>query len=319
MYVFDLIDNKNSNAFVFDFQNNPSGTFQIYVYQNVNLNKGSASIINGGSASRIYTEVHGKGNGGYAFNLANGSSGGQHTKWLGTVWAPYAAINVGSGTGNSDVNGALWSATQVNIQSGATINYAPYQNCATPNANAGPDKELTCATTPLLLNGSSSTAGATFSWLASNGGNISLGANTATPTVTTAGTYTLTVTTASGGCTATDIALVTLNRTAPNANAGPDKVLTCTVSSIALSGSSTTLNATYIWVATLGGNIVSGGNTSTPLVDAAGTYTVTVTNSLNGCKATDVALVTLNNTKPNASAGPDVILSTLHMHTMFMV
>jgi len=59
------------------------------------------------------------------------------------------------------------------------------------------------------------------------------GANTATPTVNAAGTYTLTVTNPDGGCTATDFAVVTLNVTPPNVNAGADKILTCTTTSIA--------------------------------------------------------------------------------------
>ena len=104
-------------------------------------------------------------------------------------------------------------------------------------ANAGADKVLTCATTEIALSGSSTTPGATFAWVASGGGHIVSGANTATPTVDAAGTYTLTVTNPDGGCTATDVALVTLNNTPPNVNAGADKILTCTTTSIALEGS----------------------------------------------------------------------------------
>jgi len=144
-----------------------------------------------------------------------------------------------------------------------------------------------------MLSGSSTTAGATFSWVASNGGNITAGALTATPTVNAAGTYTLTVTNPANGCTATDIALVTLNNTPPNANAGADKEIPCGSSTVMLSGSSTTAGATFSWVASNGGNIVSNANTATPTVNAAGTYTLTVTNPANGCTATDIALVTI--------------------------
>ncbi|MBP6181554.1 MAG: hypothetical protein KA461_06290, partial [Flavobacterium sp.] len=128
----------------------------------------------------------------------------------------------------------------------------------TPNANAGADKELTCTTTSIALSGSSTTAGALFSWAASNGGHIVSGANTATPIVDAAGTYTLTVTSVSNPlCSGTDVVLVTLNNTPPNADAGADKVLTCTTTSIALSGSSSTAGATFAWVASNGGHIVS--------------------------------------------------------------
>ena len=56
----------------------------------------------------------------FSFVIANGSS------WLGTVWAPYAAINVGSSYGSSNLTGAFWSATQVKIQNNVTITFAPF-------------------------------------------------------------------------------------------------------------------------------------------------------------------------------------------------
>jgi len=86
-------------------------------------------------------------------------------------------------------------------------------------------------------------------------------------------------------------------------------VLGCTLTSLSLSGSSTTEGATFAWVASNGGNIVSGANTATPTVDKAGTYTLTVTDPVNGCTASDFALVTLNNTPPNVNAGADKVLT----------
>ncbi|HKB45653.1 MAG TPA: hypothetical protein VKC90_14745, partial [Chitinophagaceae bacterium] len=108
VYVFNSIKNSGtSNDFAFDFKNQP-GTIKIYVHGDVDLGKVKASIINDGGtgASRIYFETHGKGTASnpVAFNIANGSSGSS-SKWLGSVWAPYAAINVGSGTGSTDFTG----------------------------------------------------------------------------------------------------------------------------------------------------------------------------------------------------------------------
>ncbi len=133
IYVIHKIENRYNNSFVFDFQNDPTGRIILYIHDNAILSKLSVSTINGGSASRIYTEIHGMGEGTSksSFNIANGSTTSK-SKWLGTVWAPYAAINVGSGTGSTDVTGALWSGTQVNIQSGVTIKYAPLDEPCTP-------------------------------------------------------------------------------------------------------------------------------------------------------------------------------------------
>ncbi len=210
VYVFNAIKNSGTtNNFVFDFKNDNTGSIKIYVYGDVDLNKVKASIINGGSASKIYLETHGNGatsaNGSTAWNIANGSSG-NGSKWLGSVWAPYAAINVGSGTGATDITGALWSATQVNIQSGVLVYFAPFIFSTPPNVNAGPDKPLDFIN-QTTLNGTSSTNGAAFSWQALNGGVITSNVNAASITVSAAGTYVLTVT--ANNSAATDTATVT--------------------------------------------------------------------------------------------------------------
>lgn len=178
-----------------------------------------------------------------------------------------------------------------------TINNTP------PNANAGPDMGLTCAVTSVVLSGSSSTGGATFSWA---GPGIVSGGTTASPTVNATGGYTVTVTNPANGCTSTDVVNVTGSSVVPNANAGIDMTLTCTVTSLNLGGSSSTGGATFSWA---GPGITAGGTTATPTVNAAGNYTVTVTNPANGCTATDVAIVNINNTPPNSNAGPDGVLT----------
>jgi hypothetical protein len=112
VYVFNTIKGTgNSNTFVFNFQNSASGVFYIYVHGDAILGKAKATMTNGGSASRIYFETHGTGktfsNGTSAFSIANGSSGNNASKWLGTVYAPLAAINIGSGTGSTNTTGAM--------------------------------------------------------------------------------------------------------------------------------------------------------------------------------------------------------------------
>ena len=214
-YIFKSIKNSGStNNFVFDFKGSSTGNFIIYIHGDANLCKVSASMTNGGSATRIFTEVHGNGTGDdddptASFRIANGSSSNSATKWLGTVWAPYAAINIGSGTGNCSITGALWSGTQVNIQSGVSIIYAPFLLCSTPNAKAGNDKSITCDIPTVTLDGSSTTAGAQYSWTSVGGTGVFVsGANTATPVVSAAGKYVLQVS-VNGGCSATDTVVVT--------------------------------------------------------------------------------------------------------------
>ncbi|MBC7912518.1 MAG: hypothetical protein H7Y07_00205, partial [Pyrinomonadaceae bacterium] len=213
-YIFNSIKNYGTNCFIFDFKNNPGGVIKIFIYGDADNAKIKASIINGGDAQRIYTEVHGTGStnpDGYAFNIANGPSTTNISRWSGTVWAPYGSINIGSGAGATTVRGALWSGKKVNIQCGVTIKYAPFRFCSSPNADAGPDKELNCQVTSVLLDGSSSNSYASFKWKAIDGGIITSGAKTAHPTVTAGGTYILTVTDPSGSCSSFDTVRVNFN------------------------------------------------------------------------------------------------------------
>ncbi|MFM9007027.1 MAG: hypothetical protein ACKORE_00420, partial [Bacteroidota bacterium] len=161
------------------------------------------------------------------------------------------------------------------------------------------DNALTCTLTSLTLAGSSTTPGASYSW---TGPGIVSGANTANPTINAAGTYTLTVTSSANGCTASDVVVISNNTGSPEVNAGTDAELTCSISSISLNGSTSAASASYSWS---GPGIVSGANSSSVLVNAAGTYTLVVTNNQNGCTASDQVLVTLNNTPPDVDAGND--------------
>lgn len=125
-YIFQSVTNSGSaNDFVFDFNTMPTGNFRIYIEGDAQLGKISASFKNGGGADRIFTEVHGNGSarGGVAFNIDNGSSG-KASKWLGMVWVPDGDISIGSGTGSSDLTGALICGKGINIQSGVTIKFA---------------------------------------------------------------------------------------------------------------------------------------------------------------------------------------------------
>jgi hypothetical protein len=215
IYIFKTIKSFGDNNFIFDFKNDPSGTIKIYVYGDVDLNKVTSSIINGGDATRIYSETHGNGSscwfGKYAWNIANVPSWGASSNWMGTVWAPYAGINLGSGSGQSTYTGAFYSGSLVNIQNNVTINYAPFIQCSTPVANAGSDKVLDCSTSTIQLDGTASTPGLQYSWTAIKNGKIISGATTLTPTVNSVGGYVLTVTDPSGGCSSTDTALVSFN------------------------------------------------------------------------------------------------------------
>lgn len=208
----------NSNRLTFDFQNQAAGNFYIYVHEDADFGKLNSTMANGGSASRIYTEVHGTGATSSipsaAFVISNGSSGGG-SKWLGTVWAPYATVHIGSGTGSSNLTGALFSGTQVNIQSGVTLTHAPFLFCTNPTVNAGNDVSYTCPSQNIQLQSTTNIANPVYSWTTYGKGAILSGGNTATPTVRVNGfdslnvaTFKLTVSDPNGACSAEDSVVV---------------------------------------------------------------------------------------------------------------
>ncbi len=232
---------------------------------------------------------------GTSVNLTGTSStGGATFSWAGP------SVVSGATTATVTVNGSgTYTLTVTNPANGCTASdqavVAPDANI--PNVNAGSDQTLTCSVTSLNLAGSSSTGGVNFSWA---GPGIVSGGTSATPLVNAAGTYTLTVTNPGNGCTATDQAVVSLNNTVPNVNAGSDAIITCSSTTVQLSGSSSTSGVNFNWTGT---GITAGGTTLTPTINTAGNFTLTVTNPVNGCAATDIATVTTNTTLPNASAG----------------
>ncbi|HOY07307.1 MAG TPA: hypothetical protein PLO67_17990 [Saprospiraceae bacterium] len=64
----------------------------------------------------------------------------------------------------------------------------------------------------------------------------------------------------------------------------------------------------YQWNTT-NGNILTGDNTLNPVVNQGGTYTLVVTNEVNGCTRQVSVTVTQDQSVPVASAGPDRVLN----------
>lgn len=161
---------------------------------------------------------------------------------------------------------------------------------------------ITCAVTSVPLSGTGSTTGNTVSykWVDPNNTVIS---NAITATATMVGQYALIVTNFIGGIQCKDTAYVNVigNLTPPMADAGPDLTISCAIPQVQLQGSgSMGSNYSYFWKPLLGGNIVTGVNTLTPIVNAAGTYSLRVTNLHNGCTAVSNAVVSALTTPPTA-------------------
>jgi len=164
------------------------------------------------------------------------------------------------------------------------------------DALASASGTLTCNTTSVTLTGSSTTAGAVFSWTGPSG----FTSTTQNPVVSIPGIYTLTVT--AGGCSAQDTALVPQNITTPvglTTTAIPiNATLTCTNNSVNFTAGAQTPNLTYSWTGPNGP--IATANSIT--VSSTGTYTLRGTDPTNGCSATASSVVTQNTTAPGGVA-----------------
>jgi hypothetical protein len=161
-----------------------------------------------------------------------------------------------------------------------------------PDALASAASALTCSSSSVQLNGSSTTAGVSYSWSGPNGYTSSV----QNPAVITPGIYTLTVT--SGGCTATDTALVTQNIVAPQAlttaSIPVSSRITCTDNVVTFTAGSSTPGVSYNWSGAEG----TVSNAAVAVISKPGTYILTATNLANGCTASATAIVTQNTQAP---------------------
>ncbi len=196
----------------------------------------------------------------------------------------------------------VYTVTATNPSNGCTISDAVdvTQNISTPNVDAGLDQELSCTTSSANLTGASSTSGVSYAW--SGPGTITNG-NTAIATVNVSGNYSLLVTDPSNGCTASDGVVVTPNVNSPNINAGLDQVLTCATTSVSLTATSSTAGVTFLWS--------DGTTNASTSVNAPTTYSVTATDTNNGCQAVDQVVVSQNIAAPDVNAGADATLTCL--------
>ncbi|WP_326984619.1 T9SS type B sorting domain-containing protein [Chryseobacterium sp. MYb264] len=149
-----------------------------------------------------------------------------------------------------------------------------------------------CEGDSTVLTATANGSGITFSW--------SNGATGPVNTVTAPGLYTVTATTALGcqyqqsvQVNMDPLIIVTINP--------PQDVITCLVPEITLDATASVYEpgATFLWTATGGGNIISGADTLTPVVDKGGVYTLTIISATPlGCTKQSSVTVFENTTPP---------------------
>ncbi len=226
------------------------------------------------------------------------------------IWTTVGGnFSANQNTLNPTVNAAgNYILTVQNAQNGcsnsANVTVLKDQNAVTAVANTS--QPITCTTLISNLNstGSSSGSGLVYLWTpVSPGAILNSGNDQPTAVAGAPGIYQLQISNPANGCTATDLAEVLENKTPPSVSVLPGGTVGCVPVNLTLSASSVP-NATFSWVAAPGGNIISGGTSATPIVNAAGNYLVTVTDPANGCTATNLATVLEDETPPPVSVLP---------------
>ena len=174
----------------------------------------------------------------------------------------------------NETNGCSTSAT-INVEQDINI----------PEVSAEPVEELNCLITSrtLSLVNPSSSQSFEYDWTTADG-NILSGAASSTPVVDAAGTYSVSVLDTDNGCSMSIAVVLDENITSPEVSIADTDLLTCAVSSVEIDATSSSNGSNFIhnWT-TSDGSLVSGSDTPTPMVDAAGTYTLLVTDIENGC------------------------------------
>ena len=205
------------------------------------------------------------------------ATGGSTYSWSNSLGSSANASITASGTYTVTVTGSNGCT--------ATSSITTTQNNTAPAAGITNNTGATILTcTRTSINVTATGVGSSYSW------NNSLGSS-ASASITSPGTYTVTVTGANA-CTTTSSITVTRDITAPTAgitNNTGSTILNCTTPAISVTA---TGGASYSWSNSL-------GSSASASITSPGTYTVTVTGA-NNCTSTASITVTQNFTVPTA-------------------
>ncbi len=171
---------------------------------------------------------------------------------------------------------------------------------------------LSCANPEITIDATASSSGPNifYQWTTPDG-NIVSGANSLTPVVDMAGTYTLTLTyqSATAICTATATTIVIEDPNDPQVLIAPPDTLSCSQPTVWIDGGGTTTgpDISYAWT-TPDGNILSDPTLLSIEVDAPGTYILQLTEASTACTDQAEVVVVSDALSPQAVLMPDTLV-----------
>jgi len=224
-------------------------------------------------------------------------------------WFNNAGTQVGSDVDLTTSSPGVYDLIITNIENGctressATVN----DNNVYPDADAGAPATVTCGDPQVEIGGANSSTGPEIihEWFDSSGDLVG---NSPTIMVDQSDTYLLVVTNASSSCSAQESVVVSMDQVDPQAAIATPDLITCNDPSTALDGSSSTASngsLSYEW-ADPNGAIIS--DMIDAIASAAGTYTLTVTDTQNGCQNTTTIMVEEDTIAPTVEVtNPEII------------
>ena len=177
-----------------------------------------------------------------------------------------------------------------------------------PQDNAGPDRELSCRVTDVLLWESAPEPDfpLAYRWIGPQGDTIP-GATQDSLRVTSGGLYQLETTNTFSRCTILDTVLVTYDTIAPVSAAGPSRLLDCDNKRRVLDGANSSVGRqyTYRWSGGPSVACLEGADLINPLVRCGGNYQLMVTDTVNGCSSVSTVRVNVDEELPVVIPYPD--------------
>jgi gliding motility-associated-like protein len=160
-----------------------------------------------------------------------------------------------------------------------------------PIVNSSNTGSITCTNLTSQITATTAMTPVSYSW---TGPGAIAGAATTSGTVSLGGTYQCVVTNTLTGCASTITTFVPTNTTAVAASIAPTASITCSTTSLTLNASPTG-SYSYTWSPSPN---LTGNSVSSPTVTLGGTYSVVITNTINGCVGNANVTVPSNTTIP---------------------
>lgn len=227
-------------------------------------------------------------------------------------------IDVTGGTGSYSYNFDDFSTSfnQIDLPAGIyDVTVSDFNDCEIagtfeiegappPDAVSSSSGDINCINNSSTLSSTGSSTGSNISYTWFDSSNNIIGTDPSI-VVSNGGDYTLEVFDTDNGCAGFSNVTVAMNNTVPTAVSSYTNAIDCTNPTSTVSGmGSTTTDVIYSW-STTDGMINSGADQLTATVAAGGTYTLLVSDPLNGCTASSSVTVPANANIPSATISPE--------------